>query len=203
MEVGGVADSGGGPVMACGPVAGVVEDVFLKACGCWPVVEPGLVACACGRSTLGEGVPRRGLVPPRVPELAGMKVEGECDGAAGSSDQPLDQAPTDFVGAGNSGGVVAHGCQRAQPPGCAVRVDPPALERGQLQPAEACGCPLREPGMAGDGCALLDSEDFQAYPGVGRSGAGKRRGPLGQERENLQRQLRMLRLGGGPGRQAE
>ncbi len=44
MEVGGDAGAGGGVVVAPGPVAAVVEQVFVEACGGWPVVALGLVA---------------------------------------------------------------------------------------------------------------------------------------------------------------
>src|ERR1019366_9840615 len=85
-----------------------------------------------GSSALAPGPWGRGLAPPRAPQLAGQGAEPGAHRGDVAPDQLLDGLRPDIHGPRDPGGVMAHGDERAQPPGSAARVEPrAAANRGK------------------------------------------------------------------------
>src|ERR1035441_1811651 len=106
-EVGCDAGPGGGPVMAPGPVAGLVELVLVQARGGGPVAGAGLAQGTGGGPALAGAAPGRGLVPPGVPELACGGAERRGDGAGLAVTDPPHQRGGHAERAGDPGAVVS------------------------------------------------------------------------------------------------
>ncbi len=120
----GDARAGGGPVPAAGPVAGLVELVFVQARGGGPVVasRPGAAPRAAARRS--AGVRSGGVLSHQASQSwqASSRRNSRVTVAGLAADDPADWRWGDAEGAGDAGAVVAHRDQGPQPPHGAVRV---------------------------------------------------------------------------------